>query len=160
MIRVFTEDVTAMCDEAITRLGETKGALTAAGDLVLKANKAKWGQNWKPLAANTLAKKSGGEPGVETGRLKAAMTEPGAPGQIHELTPTTLRIGIGKEPLYPDRGNAPAYSFEGGARFPRIKGQKGRSAFLRQPKRRLMRMTPTVQKAISAELAKWLLPPS
>ena len=75
MIRVFTEDVTKMCDDAIERLGDTKGALSAAGKLVLMANKAKWGQNWKPLAESTLEAKDGSEPGVETGRMKAALTE-------------------------------------------------------------------------------------
>lgn len=158
MIRVFTEDVTAMCDEAIERLGATKGALSAAGELVLRANKAKWGQNWKPLAQSTEEAKGGGEPGVETGAMKAALTERGAPGQTLELTETALRIGISKEKTLPGpRGNVPAYAFEAGARFSRVGPKK--SGFMRQPKRRLMRMTPAVQKAIAEELAKRLLPP-
>jgi hypothetical protein len=158
VIRVFTEDVTAMCDEAIDRLGETKGALAAAGDMVLKANKAKWGNAWKPLAENTVAKKSGGEPGVESGRMKAALTEPGASGQTVELTETMLRIGISTEKtIHPDQGgNVAAYAFEAGAKFPRV--GRSKSGVIRQPKRRLMRMTPAVQKAIAAELAKRLLP--
>lgn len=157
MIRIFTEDVTAMCDEAIARLGETKGALEASGKLVLMANKAKWGQNWKPLAPSTVEAKGGGEPGVETGAMKAALTEPGAPGQTLEVTETTLRVGIGKGKTLPGpRGNVPAYAFEAGAKFPRV--GRGKSGFMRQPKRRLMRMTPAVQKAIAAELAKRLLP--
>jgi hypothetical protein len=157
MIRVFTEDVTAMCDEAIERLGDTKGALSAAGSLVLKANKAKWGQNWKPLAEGTVEAKGGGEPGVETGAMKAALTEEGAPGQTLDLTETSLRIGISADkPLPGPRGNVRANAFEAGARFSRVGA--GKSGFLRQPKRRLMRMTPAVQKAISAELAKRLLP--
>lgn len=158
MIRVFTEDVTAMCDEAIARLGDTKGALSAAGSLVLEANKAKWGKNWKPPAEGTVEAKGGGEPGVETGAMKAALTEAGAPGQTHELTETALRIGISAaKPLPGPRGNVRANAFEAGARFSRV--GKGKSGFQRQPKRRLMRMTPAVQKAISAELAKRLLPP-
>jgi hypothetical protein len=157
VIRVFTEDVTAMCDEAITRLGETKGALAAASELVLRANKAKWGQNWKPHAPSTLEAKSGGEPGVDTGAMKAALTERGAPGQTLEVTETTLRIGISKGKTLPGpRGNVPAYAFEAGAKFPRVGA--GKSGFMRQPKRRLMRMTPAVQKAIAAELAERLLP--
>jgi hypothetical protein len=157
MIRVFTEDVTAMCDEAIERLGDTKGALSAAGSLVLKANKAKWGKNWKPLAPSTEEAKGGGEPGVETGAMKAALTEPGAPGQTMQLTETMLRIGVGPEKTLPGpRGNVPAYAFEAGAKFPRV--GRAKSGFMRQPKRRLMRMTPAVQKVIAAELAKRLLP--
>lgn len=157
MIRIFTEDVTKMCDEAIERLGDTKGALSAAGKLVLMANKAKWGQNWKPLAPGTEEAKSGGEPGVETGAMKAALTEPGAPGQTLELTETALRIGISPaKPLPGPRGNVRANAFEAGARFSRVGPKK--SGFMRQPKRRLMRMTPAVQKAITAELAKRLLP--
>lgn len=158
MIRIVTEEVTAMCDEAIERLGQTKGALAAAGHLVLAANKAKWGQNWKPPAEGTVEKKGGtGEPGVETGAMKAALTEPGAPGQTVELSATTLRIGVSPAEALPGpTGNVRAYAYEAGARFSRLGA--GKSSFLRQPKRRLMRMTPAVQKAIAAELAKRLLP--
>ena len=157
-VHVYTDDVQRMCNEAVARLEDTEAALAETAEEILKVNKAKWASNWKTDADETIRKKGGGEQGVESGAMKRALTEKGAPGQVFEIDKNTLVLGIsGKKPLPGPRGNAPAYAFEAGARYPRV-GSKARSGFIRQPKRRLMRLTPAVQRDLLARLKARLLP--
>lgn len=145
-VYVDTESVQRMLDEQIERIETVDVALEEAGELILEENKAKWGKGWKAESAEKE-----GEPGVETGRLKAAMTKRGAAGQRFDVADNLLSLGITKD-IYPDHktGPASAYTFSKGGKYP---GGK-RSGGLRQPKRRLQRGSlPSVWKKIEALIA-------
>jgi hypothetical protein len=136
---VDDKEVQKMLNKSIKRLGDTEVALAEVGIAILAYNDKSWGKRWPPLAESTVENKSDqgykGESEVRTSKLRDSLTKPGAAGQIHEITKTSLRIG--SDVFYAKWNNY---------------GSK------HQPKRPMMRMTTTVRKGIKEVLARKLMP--
>jgi hypothetical protein len=148
-IHVDSLDVEAMIDREVEKLSKVDEALAEVGVNILRYNEERWGKGWKPESESRAVQKQGGEVGVVSGRMKDAATRPGAPGQVHEIADGRLLLGFDRTLFY-------GRFFAKGTKSHGVRG--GGKSSPGQPKRSVMRLTPTVRKAIQETLKKKLMP--
>jgi hypothetical protein len=148
-IHVDSLDVERMIDREVEKLSKVDEALAEVGVNILRYNDERWGKGWKAEAASTQEQKKGQEVGVVSGKMKAAATRPGAPGQVHEIADGKLLLGFDRSLFY-------GRFFAKGTKTHGVRG--GGKSVPGQPKRSVMRLTPTVRKSIKETLKQKLMP--